>query len=260
MPTLADIRIRGEADVQKRLEQLDERHRAMVRAAIKQYGRVEHIPEAVWQEIERDMDRELTAALVLLLIAADDWSMGRLDDQGVRTPALDDPTELRYAALAARRAIAMSSSAATALGNRLERKTSDSRLTGPGEVGDLTEQGIDEVLAEVFSDSRRAGIATDATTRGISDGQIGARDRAVGGDGAATEDGQPMTISLIWRTHPERSKTGPCPKCTPLNGQPEKVWSQVFPEGPGDEAHPNCVCTLDLVAVPFIRDTDEAPA
>ena len=260
MPTLADIRIRGEADVQKRLEQLDERHRAMVRAAIKQYGRVENIPESVWEEIERDTDRELAAAIILLMISADSWSMERLDGQGVRTPELDGAAESGYAALAARRAIAISNSTTTTLRNRLERKTSDSRLSGPGDVGDLTDAGIEEALDEVFSDTRRDGIATDATTRGVSDGQIGARDRAAGGDGASTVDGQPMTITLIWRTHPERSKTGTCPRCTPLNGQPESVWGQVFPEGPGDEAHPNCVCTLDLVAVPFIRDTDEAPA
>jgi len=38
-----------------------------------------------------------------------------------------------------------------------------------------------------------------------------------------------------------------CPICGPLNGTPEIVWAQAFPDGP--PSHPNCRCSATLSAL-----------
>jgi hypothetical protein len=54
-------------------------------------------------------------------------------------------------------------------------------------------------------------------------------------------------LKYVWTTHPELSKTGPCPICDDLDGE-EFSADEVQTLGyvPGD-VHPNCYCTLELV-------------
>lgn len=246
--TLDDLRTAAEFDLQKVLASLDRRHRAMLRAAIKKYGRVQNIPDSVWADIQRDTEDATTAAILLLLIAADEWTTDQIAAQGVevKRPTYEEQLH-RYAATAARRSQAMAAGTLTTVRNRLARNIEDSMLTSArGKTGELTTDGIDEALDDVFTDSRREGIAIDQTTGGFSIGQRAARDRAVIG-GPTKDDGVAMTVALIWRTELDNLV---CPRCSPLEGQLEDVWGSVFPEGPGPTAHPNCRCYLEVKTVP----------
>lgn len=267
MLTLDDIRARGVEDLQKLLADLDARHRKMLLDAIASYGNVRDVPESVWTTIENDLRNETAAALLLIVADADDWTAEQIARQGVLTKGLTTEEMSAYAILTASHADAMATDTTTTLRNRLTRKVQDSQLTGPGDVGELTTAGIEQAIDDVLTTGRRAGIAIDQTTTAISRGQIGARDRTLGedgfgisagGDGAVAGIGQRVRITLIWRTHPEETMTGPCPRCFPLDGKPEEVWSLIFPEGPGFDAHPNCACTLDVVPIAAPDLGDEA--
>lgn len=266
MQTLDDIRARGEADLQKLLADLDARHRKILLDAIAKYGNVHDVPESIWRTIEDDLRNKAAAVLLLLVADSDDWTADQIARQGVRTNALTTEQMSAYAIAAAGHADEMATGATTALRNRLTRKVQDSQLTGPGGIGQLTEDGIAQAIDDVLTSGRRTTIAVDQATAAISRGQIGARDRALdedglatmGGDGAVAGIGQRVSIRLIWNTHPELTKTGPCPRCAPLDNQPEEVWSLVFPEGPGRDAHENCACSLRVQVVAAPAGDDEA--
>lgn len=248
MPTLDDLRTAQESQLEELLARLDRRHRAMLRAAIERYGRVQDIPQEVWDRIRADMESEEVAALILLAIAAaDEWTTGEISRQGVRTRGYGQAGFAGYAMDAARRTQAMAAQTTDTLRDRLARKVEDMRTAGPGRVGDLTDEGIERALDDVLTTERRRTIAIDQTTSGFSVGQRGARERIAGGDGATLDTGQRVAIELIWRTELDDRV---CPRCSPLEGQPEEVWSRVFPDGPGPEAHPNCRCSLQP-QVPF---------
>lgn len=249
MLTLDDIRARGVDDLQKLLADLDARHRKMLLDAIATYGNVRDVPESVWTTIEDDLRNETAAALLLIVADADDWTADAIARQGVRTNGLTTAEMSAYTILTASHADEMAVDTTSALRNRLTRKVQDSQLTGPGDVGELTTAGIEQAIDDVLTTGRRAGIAIDETTSAISRGQLGARDRTNGSDGASTFDGQKVLVKLRWKVHPELSQSGPCWRCAPLDGKPEEVWSLVFPEGPGDDAHKGCVCTTEVYYV-----------
>jgi hypothetical protein len=236
MPTLDDLRTQGEAELEEILAKLDRRHRVRVQAAIEQYGRVQDIPESFWRELQFEVEQEQVAAIMLLILAADEWTTDAMERQGVRGVGRGDPRE---AALSAAQQVQRTAAQTIdTLRNRLGRKIEDAKVSGPGEVGELTDEGIEEALDDVFTDERRKTVATDQTTIALTKGQRAAGER---GDGTSTEAGQQVTIELIWQTENDNRV---CPRCAPLDGQPEEVWGKVFPEGPGPEAHPNCRCAL----------------
>ena len=246
MPTLDDLRTASEAKLEKLLARMDRRHKAMLRAAIEQYGRVQDIPQSVWDEIRADMENEEVAAAVLLaIIIGDEWTTDELKRQQVQGRNFTRRQLQSYALTAARQTQEVAAQTVDTLKQRLGRKIEDSKTVGPGGVGELTSQGIDDTLEDVFSDERRGTIATDHTTRGLSAGQLGASARA-GGDGAQTTAGQRVQIQMVWVTERDYKV---CPRCSPLHDQPEAVWGQVFPNGPGPDAHPNCRCSLRPVVV-----------
>ena len=240
MSTLDAIRTAGEHDIEDVLRQLDDKHKAMLRAAIAQYGRVQYIPESVWLEIERNMEDGTAAAILMLLVLADDWTTTKLTDAGAARRALTPEQLDAYSRTADRRARAIAVGSTATLRSRLTRKIEDAALTGPGDLGQTTDGGIDGAMQDVFTQDRRDTIAVDMTTTAISDGQRGAAQRMGGG---RTNEGFPYTIELFWKT--ERDDRV-CPRCAPLDGQPEEVWSRIFPEGPGPAVHPRCRCELDI--------------
>lgn len=245
MPDLDAIRTDAETDFAAALADLDERHREILRDAIERYGRVQDIPEHIWRGIQFDLEEQAAAILLAIILLGDDWTTSEMADQGVRRRSLSPQQMAGYSIDAASRASDMAAAATETLRNRLARKVEDMRISGPGNVGNLTPTGIKKALDEVFTDQRRETIATDQTTQGLSAGQLGARDR-MGGDGASTTTGQAVSIELYWVTERDDKV---CPRCAPLHDQPESVWSKVFPKGPGPEAHPNCRCSLRPVVV-----------
>lgn len=251
MPTLDDLRARGEAELEEILAKLDRKHRARVQAAIETYGRVQDIPESFWRELQFEIENEQVAAIMLLILAADEWTTDAMERQGISVGRGDG----RQAALnAARQVQRTAAQTIDTLRNRLGRKIEDAKASGPGDVGELTEQGIDEALDDVFTAERRKTIATDETTIALTKGQ---REAGARGDGASTEAGQSVTVELIWQTEHDNRV---CPRCAPLEGTTEEVWGKVFPEGPGPEAHPNCRCGLLPRVIVQARTQDEGEA
>ena len=252
MTTLDEIRSQAERDLQGLLADLDAQHRELLRDALRQYERVQDIPENIWNAIKQNIEESATFALLALMIAADGWTTQEIDRQGVARKALTPEQLAGYSLDAARRARAMADTTTETLRDRLKRKVEDMRTSGPGDVGDLNDDGIEQALDETLTKERQAGIATDETTQGISRGQKVARDRRIGGDGAATNDqGQSVGVVLYWAAELDNRT---CPRCRPLDGQPEEVWSRVFPNGPGPEAHPNCRCSLRPVVIVTRQD------
>lgn len=247
MPTLEELRGAGESELRSILGDADQKVRDILRAALRQYGSVAKIPQSVWGDVERyyaDNDR-LAAAIILLMASADDLTVSHLAGQGVaRTTRQMELADYRHTAAAKVRSL---SGTVDTLRNRLQRAEQKQRLTGAGEVGDITDDGIEHALDEVLTPQRAETISIDQTTEALTVGQRGGANRTVGADGtAATAGGVPMTVALLWRTETDNLV---CHWCAPLEGQPEEVWSLVFPNGPGKEAHPNCRCSLEVVAV-----------
>ena len=248
MPTLSTIRDAGETDIEALLKQLDERHKEILRSAVRKYG-VQNIPDSIWTEIQNNIEEETAAAILLLLIAADDLTTGQIAAGGIPRRNISQQQVAMYSILSAQQASAMAAGTTDTLRNRLTRKVQDQALTGRGALGNVTPTGIEDALDEVFTDSRRETMAIDTTTQAVSAGTRGAAERA-GGDGgnAGIAPGMSPTIQLIWRT--ERDNLV-CPRCSPLEGTTEDVWGLVFPEGPGPDCHPNCRCELEVRVVPL---------
>lgn len=248
LSTLDAIRNAGEADLERRLEKLDRRHRALLRVEIERAGRVQDVPQAVWDQIQRDIEEETTAAILLLILAADEWTTDAIGDLDIETSSRTLRQDSVYSLAAARQTMTTAAETIETLRDRLARKIEDAKATGPGAVGELTTEGIDGAIDEVLTTERRKGIATDMTTGSLSLGQRGGKARTAGDDGAAeTTDGQRVRVELRWVTERDNRV---CPRCSPLDGTYEDVWGLVFPNGPGPEAHPNCILPGNLICVP----------
>jgi hypothetical protein len=255
MPTLADIRARGEQDIADAMAKLDAEHREMLRDAIKTYGRVQDIPAEIWQTITDNTATELAALYLLLIADADQWTMDEVQRQGVRSRPIDPQGirgELRRTAgyrlsadgKATATALRTTETMRDKLARKLEDRQLDSSRTGLGAADD---DDIDQALDDTLTQERREGIATDGTTQSISTGQTGAAGRF--NEPGALGD---TVIDLVWVTEGDNKV---CPRCAPLEGTIEDVWSLVFPNGPGPEAHPNCRCELYPRARPRTNTT-----
>lgn len=233
MPSLLTVRAKTEAELLAILEKLDRRHKARVRAALERYGSVEAIPFWFWAEMQREIQDETVAALLILMMDADDWTAGRIQGQ-LKTASFSPKPTLDYARLAASQAERMAQDATRRLRNRLATASLD----------------------DVFTQGRRNLIARNETVGASTSGQMGAAGRfsGAGGDGASVFGGQRTRIDLIWTNHPELSKTGPCPVCEPLHGLSQAEWSIQFPTGPMPALgvpHNGCVCTLEPRVIVF---------
>lgn len=248
MTTLDQIRTAGEADLQALLARLDETTRAKLRAAIRRYGSVRNIPESVWGEIEERTTRDAIVAIYLLMLSADAWTTDELGSQGLQSKRLSRKGGAGYMATAARRAARMAQQTTRSLRDRLGRELEDRQLsTDASPVGELDLGDIDKALDEALNENRRETTATNETTGAMSAGQMGAGRRHEPGAGASIQ------IDLVWQTE---SDDRVCPRCSPLHGTTEDVWGKVFPDGPGEDAHPNCRCSLR----PVVRALDNAAA
>jgi hypothetical protein len=254
MPTLNDIRTAGEAKLRELLAGFTRRQRAEIASAIRQYGSVRNIPDAFWERQQREMEEEATAAFLVLMLASDEWTTGEIRRQGQPARMAGEASVGAYGRAAASQATKLADQFTRTTRDRLVRSMADLEIASIGKGGP-TKAEIRTTVADVLDKSRiDAGVTTN-TTQSVSRGQIGGARRAegqLGGDGAAAADDirQRVTVQLIWRIHPERSKSGEsCPRCQAVNGQPEEVWGVIFPEGPGDEAHVNCNCDLEVRAI-----------
>lgn len=226
MPSLNTIRAEAEGRLDRILAKLDRRHRAMVIGAVRAFGSVELVPQSIWDEIQQDIENETAAALLALIILSDDWTRAQIGRQGVLIGGPSPRDVAGYGTVAAIRAQTLAADRLAGIQRRMAETLR--------ELGD-----IKKAASEAFGAVAREREVVTTTTDTISLGQ-----RAAGraGDVASTADGEAVEIDMIWRVHPEDSKTGPCPICAPLDNTPERVWGRVFHNGP--PGHPNCVCSL----------------
>lgn len=255
MPTLDAIRAKGEADFRAKLETLDRRHRVKLLAALEQYGHPQFIPDEIWAEIRREQEDELLAAYIILMASGDEWTADELARQGVSVSAASDGA---YGMKAARQAQRAATAVVDTLKDRITRRVEDSLASPTGGVGQAQTGELRQAIDDVLNDARRERIAATETTGALTTGQRGAAER-IGGDGARLVDGQTVEIEMRWVTEGDSLV---CPRCAPLDGQPESVWSLVFPNGPGEEAHENCRCWLDPIVVvraqeSVVREADD---
>lgn len=249
MPTLDAIRSAGEAEIEAILERSDDYTRRVLRDALRRYGHPRNIPESVWVDVEQHRERQTALALYFLMLAADDWTTDELSSQGLKTRRMSPERLAGYSVDAARRAQRMSQQTTQTLRDRLGRKIEDQQLSvEESPVGELDLGDIDKALDDVLNKKSRETTATNETTGAMSQGQRGAGKRHEPGAGSSVQ------IDLVWQTE---SDDRVCPRCSPLDGTTEEIWGKVFPEGPGEEAHPNCRCSLrPVVRALAIQESD----
>jgi hypothetical protein len=96
----------------------------------------------------------------------------------------------------------------------------------------MTRAQLEALLRPTFSARRAEMIAVTEATRGAALAVEATQDYLA-------EYG--LTFVRIWQTSNDDLT---CPVCAPLNGQPEAVWRDRFPDGP--PAHPFCRCGTTL--------------
>lgn len=240
MTDLDEIRRNGEEEIAAILATLDERHQRLLRDALRRYGSVENIPLSVWGKIQEETESELATVALYLMLLGGGYTNWELQSQGGRTA---QPNLGRMGLLAARQATNAAVNSGAILMKRITYALEQARLDqNLGNVGDLTQEGIDKALQDALDEARRKQMAIDQTTEAITTGQR----EAAGGAGTTNDAGQRVTVEMRWQTEGDNRV---CPRCSPLHETPEEVWSKVFYDGPGVSAHPNCRCFLRAVVV-----------
>ena len=211
-------RLRRETDWQERAFRLAGRHREELAAALGTPPDLDRVPQSLWRKIEDDW-----AALLLLMLlrtAIDNSTRhGHDPDRGGTIGRIT-----QWASdLSRRRAVDFAANTGKAIEGKIKGDWNRDATNARGELGEMLETRA------------RGLIVTEFTTASVYGGEF-----ATGIEGVRHPDD-------TWKTHPERSATGPCPVCAPLNGQPRTVWERDFPSGP--PSHPRCVCTIAYVLI-----------
>lgn len=170
---------------------------------------IANVPDSFWQEAQEEANRELAAVLLLI------WG-----------------ASAKQHGLASDLATAQAARYAEARAATLARDfTANTRLATADLMRDFVPgMPLQKPLVSILGPDRAARIAMTETTKAQTAGGEAGIGQTVGLSG---ED--------IWRT---RRDTRVCEFCDSLDGQPRSVWQSVVPEGPGDECHPNCRCTI----------------
>jgi len=231
---LDDVRTAGEADLEDRLAKLNVRHQKLIRSELRKHGSIAAIPLSIWVDIEQEIETESAAALLLIMLAADEVTSGRILRKGVPTTGVDAGTLAAYGRTAGDKA------------QVLAQQTTRSKLDGllQAEVGAAQpdKPSVDTQIKTLFKPDKAQDAAVTSTTDSISDGQLGSRDRV--------QRQQGIEVKLKWITEKDDRV---CPICRPLHGTFEPVWSQTSFDGP--PAHPRCRCHLEPTPVKTRRQT-----
>lgn len=220
---------------------LTDRHRRELRHLLGNPPRAENVPASFWADVQREMEEELAAALMLLFLAAVDSHGG---DVSV--------AEAAGAIHASERASVQGQRYRSSLQGRLDTLLGDFRSdavgTGDGLAGKIGSAGYDATrtatvdLGPLFQDldqtfdAQAERIAASETTNA----------ETAGGDAAQVIKYGDVSQDDIWRAHPSRTKTGSCNRCKRLDGTKRKVWGQIDEEAAGGPMlHEHCACTID---------------
>ena len=220
MASIEAIRTKGEASLGRAMRGLNARYRQKIKAAIKQHGGVDKIPESFWQKMQQDIDTE--TGLVLLLM----WNRSHESPQNKLGFTADRAgVEQAGSQFAQGRAGTLATQYVEHTKERLKTAATTAESA----------KDMDVAVNTALSTARADGVAATETTAAISGGQ-----GQGGEDYKAARPGE--EISVLWVT---RKDAIVCPICRPLHMTGEEVWGEQFPNGP--PAHPNCRCQTLIV-------------
>lgn len=199
------------------LVQMNDRHRDELRRWLGNPPLWENVPQVFWRKVEREVNDELAA--VLLLIYAQSAEFHGLDP---------DTATVAGRRWAANQAGATARQYTETTQARTQAATQEwlQRMLVDGEQ--IPQADIDERLDSILGESRATGAAMDAVTTAQTGGGEDAV-RALGG----------ITDTDTWYTEQDDKV---CPTCEPLHAQPRTVWQSEVPAGP--PAHPRCRCWI----------------
>ena len=251
MASIIPLRDKAEHDLTTKLGAVFLSFVPIVSAAIVQFGNPKAIPEFFWNSLRAEIDRNLEAAVLLIILAADEWELKDLTTEDVE--AFPKTTAGEYATAAAKIATSSSEQSIGKSREELQRAWVESfeaaeniedetggELKVP--VSEIAGNAVSAVFGEPNNITLAERIAAHAAVQGVSVGQIGASKAELVSRSDRPEKNR---VETIWRIHPEEAKSGmSCPICTPLDGQPERIWGRQFPDGP-PTPHPHCHCTLE---------------
>ena len=108
-------------------------------------------------------------------------------------------------------------------------------------------------LAKAFPPGRASTLGVTEVTRTITQGKKAAAEAWTAA--AIIDHTRPKTLAVPhWEVHPEKSESGTCDVCQPLEAMPEWAWPSFARGGP--PIHPRCKCELDWREIPI----DQVPA
>lgn len=249
---IEQLRQSTERELAAAIGKLGPTHRRRIRDAIEVYGSARAIPNAVWESIRRDVDRESAAILLVLLASAyGEQQKTTAKTLGVAAPTIDGDALKKAASLPAARlgrqvADDYVGGIQSRLAKRIDDKAPEINELPPKERAAVVKQEIDDAIGEEPASS---AVVTN-TTRGMTAAQGSA------GDDLGKSNN--VTMTAVWVTERDGKV---CAVCRPLDGKPIDRWESVLNANVvsadvraavtgqlGPPAHPNCRCRLTYVA------------
>lgn len=229
-------RAQHEADFARRLSRLSSRHRQELVRLLGNPPDPARVPDSFWAKVQREQEEELLLMLLLIFMASGEFH--GLDAADARTLG-GEWASGRAGSVSADYVVTSRDRLTTIAGEWKGRQETVARDRGFPQGAPsvpLPAVEIEGDVLDVFGPERDSKIATTETTQA----QTAGSETATAENGTQSPDDQ-------WTTHPEQTKSGPCPVCAPLNGTPRSYWERFFPGGP--PVHPHCACTIQYMAL-----------
>lgn len=219
MSDLAD-RAQLEAVVGKKLAPIAQAHLEELKKLYGDPPDFNKIPEEYWKKIQKDADNALAVVLIAIFLQSldnEDWD-------------LDDDAEDDAVDWANRRAHQISKLYRQNTSKRVRELLKEREQKEDAGEFDDEEDEFEGRIDNVFGQNRIDVMASVEVTTGHT-AALEYMKRKTGGQ-------------LIWRC-----EEGACDDCEPLDGEPESVWRDVYPQGP-PEPHCNCLLPGNRIGLP----------
>lgn len=230
------IRKRSRSEIRQIIRRLNTRQKRDLYAILGPSLDTDRVPAGVWQEWEREIQREFASVLGILYLTT--WDAFR---RIVPVDWSGWPVEARQLELAeeyaAKRSDFLSKSYVENTRNPLSQSPAEDRSTE---------------FNRVFGKDREEVVAVTETATVIPAAEAGY-------SGEAEKANPNLKLLATWKHHDHRppghsrAQINPCPTCSPLEGLRQSDWPEKFAKGP--PAHPNCDCHLEWEIV--LKKQDE---
>ncbi len=230
------------ADLMRRLNHEQRRQIYALAGSQLDFSRV---PDAVWDEFERKVEREFEAVLLIIFLLSFDELRRQFPIDMMGFP-IDQRRAEQSRRFAAERA------------KKFAKDYVENTTRWLSELSkDADRRAIDDAVKRSFGEDRNKRVAMTEGNTAIAQGEIAFGEEAnerlsvsIPGDGASTAITKPaIRLVATWKHHEHRppghsrAKVDPCPVCSPLEGLRQPNWPSAYPKGP--PAHPHCDCHLE---------------